>query len=253
MKSAPGNPYRRPKPSRADRVFRGKFYPADERGQSGLHAKPLTFVLGRAYLYVSELLSIPLVTISETGLTRHGGFIQYHDSIENTEVRLFFTKIGFLRYKPKKVEAFLALVDAYRRQASEDWESENAERLDTEQLMGCEQCDAQDVHILSFEVLRFVGMIPIAYSYSLTPKRYVLCAAHARRQAIRSCLSTAFLGSLGFPGFLAAPWYVTKNVWALKRCGIADTGTVLFCVMVCILLPLSVFVGLIVWLLSALD
>ena len=123
---------------------------------------------------------------------------------------------------------------------------------DPDLTVNCEKCGSTDIYVLVFSVLLFVGIAPIAYCYKLTPKRYVLCAAHGRRQAIRSCLHTALVGYLGFPGFLAAPYYICKNLWALRRAKIADTPTIILCILNCVILPCALITMLLINLLTRL-
>jgi hypothetical protein len=61
-------------------------------------------------------------------------------------------------------------------------------------------------------------------------------------------MRTALAGYLGFPGFIAAPWYICKNLWALRRARVADSRTILVCVLGCVILPWAVLVTPIVFL-----
>ena len=41
----------------------------------------------------------------------------------------------------------------------------------------------------------------------------------------------------GFPGFLAALWYIGNNLWAICRAKVSDTRTVIFGILTCGILP----------------
>lgn len=245
------NPYRQPKPVPNDAIVSGKFYLANDRGSYGARTSPVHLTLCRDYLWVSETLSIPLTAITATGLSKHGGYICFVDAVANTEVRFNFTKIGFLRFRRKDVESFLSILNENLPSQDQIVEQEVASTLLAD-VSHCERCGQTGVNVFTFKRFRFVGIAPIAYAYRLTPLRYVLCPQHARQQVIRDCLHTAATGYLGFPGFIAAPWYVFTNVWCLWRQGAANIWTAVACGLTCIILPLTVL-GVAVLLLTRLK
>ena len=275
--SQPGNPYRRPRPQPAEWVAGGKFYLANKNGSYGFKTSPVRLILCREYLWVSDTLTIPLGTITETGLSKHGGYIHYWDAIAGAVIAFNFTKLGMIRFRRKDVEAFLKKVDRLRPNttplsgtrptpastglpyaptpeplapASPLASTSPAEDLEQPQSFNCERCNSADTNVFVFHVFRFVGIVPFAYSYSLTPFRYALCAKHAREEAFACARRTAAAGYLGFPGFLAAPYYICKDLWSLRRARAADTRTVLLCFLFGIVLPLGI-IALVIYLIFA--
>lgn len=232
----PGNPYRRSRPRFSETVAHGKFYLANDKGSYGTKTSPVYLALCPTYLWVSETLSIPLESVTECGLTKHGGYICYWDGLAGEEVRFNFTKLGFLRFRRRDVEAFLDVLENYLP-ARVEQPGTTAEVVAPPDPIGCEKCGSGDAYVLVFEVFRFVGLVPIAWAYKLTPSRYVLCAEHARSEARRCARSTALQGYWGFPGFLAAPWYIYRNLRTLRRAGMADPGTTVSILLTCIVLP----------------
>src|SRR3989304_9056468 len=90
MRLEHGNPYRQPKPLPRDVIASGKFYLANERGGYGVNTSPVHLALCRDFLWVSETLSIPLQAITETGLSKHGGYICFVDAGTCSEGRFAF-------------------------------------------------------------------------------------------------------------------------------------------------------------------
>lgn len=239
------NSYRQARPKRATILAKGKFYPADAKGNYPLDARPFKLILCREYLWVSETFSIPLDMIRKTEITKHGGGILFWDSVSKTEEWFYFTKVGILFFRRREVERLLTLIDQLRVSALLDARTnpscpvvdaatDNKSRSDG---VSCEVCGRADSVVFTFQTLEFIGVVPLAWSYKLTPMRYLLCKDHSRRQLIRSCAYTAFWGSLGFPGLLAAPYYVLKNLWKVHRVGFADAPVVLLCILGCVILP----------------
>jgi hypothetical protein len=159
-----------------------------------------------------------------------------------------FTKIGFLRFKRWKVESFLRTLKASLPKESAIGSGIGPIPAAADPWL-CEVCGGNDVSVFTFYVLRFVGIVPFAYAYRLTPLRFVLCSGHARKQAIICCMRTAVTGYLGFPGFLAAPWYVMRNLWALRRARVGNFGSTIVG-LACIMLPWAAIAILIVFLMN---
>lgn len=90
----------------------------------------------------------------------------------------------------------------------------------------CEICGAEECDLFIFYTFRFIGIAPIVYSYTVEPHPYVHCPDHARETAVRLCRSIGLNGHWGFPGFIAAVWYVVKNLRELSKGGLLTlTGT----------------------------
>src|SRR5262245_23475907 len=237
------NPYRQRRPRRAEVLARGKFFLADEHGNYDARPRRVELLLCREYLWVHENFSIPLDSIRATALTRHGGVIVFWDAIEGKETRFDFTKVGFLVFRQKHVARFLASVDEHRVAARASGPADavtHARDRDEPESPGihtCEVCQNAECKPYTFFTLKFIGIAPLAYAWKLTPWRFVLCADHARRQLLRTSAYTAVWGSLGFPGFLAVPYYVCKNIWAVRRSGSAETQVEVLCFVSCALLP----------------
>jgi len=104
---------------------------------------------------------------------------------------------------------------------------------------------------MSSRTLKFVGVAPFAYSYSLVPGRYLLCRSHAAQQAFKVNCKTAVLGYLGFPGFIAAPYYVVRNLAELRRNHALNVNAMARSVFVAIVAPLGLvavlFVLVVCW------
>lgn len=246
-----GNPYRRPKPRPDEILYQGKFYLANDKGTYGVSTSPVYLVLCRKYLWVSKTLSIPLVAIIDTGLSKKGGYIRYLDSIAGAEFKFNFTKLGIIGFKRKEVEVLLALISQHMPEERLNPVVGTSMPQELENAMNCESCGSADVHAFEFFTLRFIGFAPIAYVYDLTPLRHVLCDEHARRESMRSSWRTALAGYWGFPGFLAAPWYVVRNIWALRRERIADTQTVMLSILGCVIVPWAIIATIIIWVIQS--
>lgn len=250
------NPYRQPRPRKAEILARGRFFLADEHGDYQVRPQRLDLVLCREYLWVDKHFSIPLSSIRRTQLSKHGGTIYFWDGIEQKECRFDFTKVGFLVFRQKRVAAFLAIVNEHlpTAEAVRPTTQSTPALTASRDAQACEVCQSRDCKPYVFETLEFVGFVLLAYRYALTPWRYVLCSEHARRQVIRTCAYTAFWGSLGFPGFLAVPYYVGKNILVLRRGGASDAQIELLCFVTCGILPIVIIAmsawALVDWLLA---
>jgi len=207
------NLYRQPKPARREVVAKGRFYAADENGRrTSSYGQPL--LLSQTYIWVDESLTIPLESIIELGSTKRSGFIRFEDRLDGTIKEIHFTFPGFLRPRLDKIALFFAAVDEQRRIRVQELQA--LDRLDPVEP-GCELCDDRTADVYVFRTLKFVGFAPFAYSYSLVPGRYLLCRSHAAEQAFKVNCKTAILGYLGFPGIIAAPYYVVRNLVELRR------------------------------------
>jgi|GEM_PF-4686059 len=250
------NPYQLPKPDRSEILYEGKFYHANKKGTYGMGATSFQLALCNRYIWIDEGLSIPLSDIIETGLTKKGGFIRFLDRLAGEVMDFYFTKLGFIGFRQEEVKKLLEIIDenlpADRPKLTVKPDSSGFElpggadahlHLEAPPVdVSCEECDEKDVYVLVFKELRFFGLAPVAYIYRLTPVRSLLCRDHAKKRAAASCYRTAMYGYLGFPGFLAAPWYVIRNLWELRRAKAADIRTVLETIFMAIILPLGLLV-----------
>lgn len=255
MAQVSSNPYRRPVPTGADYLGGGKFYLANDSGSYGLKTQSIHLAVCSEYIWVNEGLSIPLSAITDLGRSKDGGYIEYWDALTGAEVRFNFTKLGLLRFDRKGMDRFLDFLRANlptQTQVEAQSQPNHEQQPDQEAIQPeefhCERCESTDVGVYVLSVFRFIGFAPIIFFYSLSPFRYVLCVDHARTQTIQCCKKTAFYGYLGFPGFLAAPWYICKNLLYLRSVGVNDKRTTAICVLGCIVLPYILIAALILWL-----
>jgi hypothetical protein len=237
------------------------FYYADEKGRYNAQLQPFKLLLCRNYVWINEALTIPLATITATRLSKRGGTICFWDAVAGVNMEFHFTKVAFLRYRQRDVKLLFERIAQLQREALDGVDAQGGVRLSSSPAdliandplrLACERCGSEDVQVYQFVVFRFVGIILLAYSYRLSPLRYVLCAKHAGPCALRCCLRS-LAGYLGFPGFIAAPWYVLKNLLELRRHKTADFQTVGLAVLLAIILPCSVIAVLIVALVQAVD
>ncbi len=247
---APGNPYRRPKPTRHEIIHAEKFYLANEKGSYDAHPIPVYLKLCKEYLWVSETLSIPIPSITEWRLTKKGGCITFLDTIAGEELAFNFTKIGFLRFNRRRVEKFLDILAQHARECKQEQALTPNNETQEFRIIQCEKCGASPVHAITLNTYSSVGLAPIAFSSKLVPTRHVLCPDHISGETIRACLRTAAMGYWGLPGCIAAPCYVIQNLWALKKSGLADGQTVAICVLSSIVLPLAIIASVVVILIN---
>ena len=232
------NLYRQPRPARSQVVAKGRFYAADENGRrTSSYAQPL--LLSRTYLWVTESLTIPLESIIDLGSTKRGGFIRFGDYLDGATREIHFTFPGFLRPRLDKVASFLAAVDVQRGIRVQ--ELQTSDQLDPVEP-SCERCDDTMADFYVFRTFKFVGFAPFAYSYSLVPGRYLLCRSHAVEQAFKNNCKTAIFGYLGFPGFIAAPYYVVRNLVELRRNHALSANALAGSLLVAIVVPLGIVV-----------
>lgn len=232
--------YRQPKPTRKNTITQARFYLANESG-GRISSYGQQLLLAQDYLWIDESLTIPLASITAMGLTKKGGFIRYWDGVSGCTLEFYFMRPGFLRSRIDVVEAFLGKIDAQRfRQIESGHELDTtlaAQSMST--ISKCECCESNETQVFVFRTFRFVGIAPLAYSYSLISDRFVLCRDHAPREAFRVNVRNAAFGNLGFPGFLAAPWYNSRNLYELRRRGTLSFGDLLQSICLTILLPLG--------------
>lgn len=233
--SRPGNPYRRKKPKSKDIIAAEVFHLTGEDGQFNRITFSNKFILCREYLWINQTLSIPLSSIIDTGQLDRCGYIRFWDSIARAEIELCFNSPQFFRARRKAIDAFLAVVNDHLPE--EEPVPKEGPATDPNESLDCEKCGSAEAQVLVFHAFSFFGVFPCAWRWELTPVRYVLCAEHARSQAIRCSLRTALHGYLGVPGCFIAPWYVLKNLLELRREGTCDSRTVILSLLGCVVLP----------------
>jgi hypothetical protein len=86
-------------------------------------------------------------------------------------------------------------------------------------LTRCDVCGSTDCQAYEFFTLRSFGLAPIAHYYDLKSFAHSLCPEHARAQCFASCLSIGLKGHWGFPGCVAGPLYVLRNLFSLTQRG----------------------------------
>ncbi len=86
-------------------------------------------------------------------------------------------------------------------------------------LSHCDKCDSTDCQAYTFFTLTFLGIAPLAYVYRTHVSAHSLCPQHARETSYAASLSTGLRGHWGFPGCVAATWYVMRNLLSLAKAG----------------------------------
>jgi len=234
------NPYRQKKPSAPAIVAKGRFYLADETGRR-ISSYGQYLLLTSTYLWIDDTLSIPLESITELTTTQRGGRIQFWDAIAAVEMDFCFTLPGFFRPRMGIVSAFLSEIAQQRERESGPLalNRHTSDASPLSQIDSCEECGSNGTDAYTFSTFRFIGIAPVAYSYKLTPQRFVLCKEHARGRAYRVNVRNALFGYLGFPGFLAAPWYIVRNLRELRRHNLLTVDLILKSVIVTVVFPLG--------------
>lgn len=234
------NPYRLKKPSPAEIIAKGRFYLANEKGRR-VSSYGQYLLLTSTYLWIDDTLSIPLESITELTTTKQSGCIQFWDAITEVRTEFHFTLPGFLRPRMGVVSEFLdEIAQARERQPGQFAPNDHTSSAPPlSQVDSCEECGSNETNALTLSTFRFVGIAPIAFSYKLTPQRFVLCREHARSLAFRINVRTALFGYLGFPGFLAAPWYIVRNLRELRRHNLLTADSILKSVLLTVVLPLG--------------
>lgn len=80
----------------------------------------------------------------------------------------------------------------------------------------CEECGTPDCERYLLFDYKSIGLLPIAYTIEVSPYLVVLCPEHVRQRSLALCRSIGRKGYWGFPGIVVAPWYVCKNLAALR-------------------------------------
>lgn len=234
------NPFRQKKPSAPAIVAKGRFYLADETGRR-ISSYGQYLLLTSTYLWIDDTLSIPLESITELSTTKRGGRIQFWDAIAAVEMDFHFTLPGFFRPRMGVVSDFLREIAQQRERQSGPLapNRHTSAASPLSQIDSCEECGSNGTDAYTFSTFRFIGIAPVAYSYRLTPQRFVLCREHARGRAHRVNMRNALFGYLGFPGFLAAPWYIVRNLRELRRHNLLTVDLILKSVLLTVILPLG--------------
>lgn len=232
------NPYRQPKPRRSEQVGRLRVYGVDERGRRNTSIGQV-ILLTHDHIWVSEAESIPLASILETSVTDRAGRIMYADTISGDIVEFAFTVPGLFRPKVRKIRGFLDDVDRVRVHPTREADGGTQALVDRSTV--CERCGEPAACAIVLREFRFVGIAPIAYSYRILPLRFVVCSDCAGPVALRVNSTTALLGYLGFPGLVAAPYYILRNLFTLQGYGLATSRDWAASLVVTVLLPTGIW------------
>ena len=234
------NPYRQKKPSAPELVAKGRFYLANETGRrTSSYGQYL--LLTSTHLWIDDTLSIPLESITELATTKRSGCIRFWDAIAEVRAEFHFTLPGFFRPRMGVVSEFLDEI-AQQRERQHGPFAPNGHKSAASplsQVDSCEECGSNETNVYTFSTFRFVGIAPFAFSYRLTPQRFVLCGEHARSRALCLNVRSALFGYLGFPGFLAKPWYIVRNLRELRRHNLLTADSILKSVLLTVILPLG--------------
>lgn len=239
------NPYRQPRPKKP--IYRDSFYPAHNNGAYSSHTE-LRLALAEDYVWVNRELSIPLEAIQALIRTPRGGQIVFYDGVDGVERVLSFTKIRLFLYHPKSVDKFLDAVGRQlelrkpHRPGHERHASRKPKRdLD---LPTCEDCPCEDSAVYVFYVYKSLGFMFLFRVWQLDEKRRKLCSSCARKHCLKSCATTGLLGPWGIPGVVYTPYYVYRNLQAMKDNRTRSADLILECVAVGILLPIIIIAAL---------
>jgi hypothetical protein len=216
------NPLRKPKPSRVERLFEGRFYFTDEKGRLAGDLGT-TVYLTAEFLWLSAELAVPLGAIDSMQVVEKRGLpprrflqISYLNPITNEREVVFLCKfdvlgVGFYRRRPledlirriEETRARLGPSAATAGSSTETLQSLHSPAAPSQELDCCEVCGGKPAYYIGY----FFSISAIVLSYRSDAKRRIHCRKHNALHGIFYYLVTAVTGWIGI-GIFTYPFVV---------------------------------------------